>query len=112
MSGVPPSRIHGYKDARISLYLAPLLDSKSKSELSETSGASQRYGASEQSRPTLRYGISERFGGSESSGVSIEEQRGEGLSKNGEEEGEDALFVAGGGEFEGAGEEFAEKLAL
>ena len=43
---------------------------------------------------------------------SIEEQRGEGLSKNGEEEGEDALFVAGGGEFEGAGEEFAEKLAF
>ena len=43
---------------------------------------------------------------------SIEERRGEGLSKNGEEEGEDALFVAGGGEFEGAGEEFAEKLAL
>ena len=59
-----------------------MLDSKSKSELSE------------------------------SSGVSIEEQRGEGLSKNGEEEGEDALFVAGWGEFEGTGEEFAEKLAL
>ena len=34
------------------------------------------------------------------------------MSKNGEEEGEDALFVAGGGEFEGAGEEFAERLAL
>ena len=34
------------------------------------------------------------------------------MLKNGEEEGEDALFVAGGGEFEGAGEEFAEKLAL
>ena len=94
------------------MYLAPLLDSKSKSQLSENSGASQRCGASEQSRPSLRYGVSERFGASESSGASIEERRGEGLSKNGEEEGEDALFVAGGGEFEGAGEEFAEKLAL
>ena len=39
------------------LYLAPLLDSKSKSELSESSGASQRYGASEQSKLSLRYGV-------------------------------------------------------
>ena len=89
-----------------------MLDSKSKSELSEISGASQRYGASEQSRPSLRFGVSERFGASESSGASIEVRRGEGLSKNGEEEGEDALFVCWRGRFEGAGQEFAEKLAL
>ena len=63
------TRIKGYKDTRISLYLAPLLDSKSKYELSESSGASQRYGASEQSRLSIRCGVSERFGASESSGV-------------------------------------------
>ena len=54
IKGYMDTWIHGYKDTRISLYLAPLLDSKSKSELSESSGASQRYGASEQSRPSLR----------------------------------------------------------
>ena len=53
--------------------LTPLLDFRSKSELSESSGAS------EQSRPLLRYvaseryGVSERSGASESSGASIEE---------------------------------------
>ena len=86
------------------LYLAPLLDSKSESSSSESSGASEKYRASERSGSSLTYVASE------SSGASIEEQRGEG-----------ALFVAGGGEFEGAGaseilvgegEEFAEKPAL
>ena len=34
------------------------------------------------------------------------------MSRNGEEEGEGALFAAGGGEVDGAGEEFAERPAL
>ena len=83
------------------LHTGPLFDSKSESELSESS--SEMYGASEQSGLSLRfiasekYGVSKRSGELESSGASIEEWRGENLSRNGEEEGEGALFAAGGG---------------
>ena len=67
------------------LYLAPLLDSTPESEWSESSRASERYGASERS------------------GASIEEQRGEGMSKKKWGGRKGAFSVAGGGEFECAG---------
>ena len=66
------------------LHIGPLFDSKSESELSESSA--EMYGASEQSGPSLRFIASEISGALESSGASIEECRGEG-----------ALFAAGGG---------------
>ena len=78
------TRIQGYMDTGIHVY-------------------AEMYGASEQSGPSLRCiasersGVSERSGALESSGASIEEWRGEGLSRNGEEEGEGALFAAGWG---------------
>ena len=56
-------------------HIGPLFDSKSESELSESSA--EMYGASEQSGPSLRfiaserYGVSERSGALESSGASI-----------------------------------------
>ena len=58
-------------------HIGPLFDSKTESELSESSA--EMYGASVQSGPSLRfiaserYGVSERSGALESSGASIEE---------------------------------------